>query len=190
MSPAQLPDFEEACAAAEGSLGPGGLSECHGVACGLLCAVPQTGAHRFMEALSELELAPAQSSELQQALERVFRAAAEQLPDPQMRFAIWLPPDDEPLDERTEALARWCSGLLAGLGVSGGGIEGLPAETLEALEDVRRIAGAEVEGEGDAEEEETAFAEIVEYVRVVVMMLYEDLRGSGGQEQTDAGAGT
>jgi uncharacterized protein YgfB (UPF0149 family) len=80
-------------------------------------------------------------------------------------------------------LAQWCNGFLAALG-SGleGRLETLSAEAGEALADLAEIARAQTEGEladetADVEEEELAFAEIVEYIRVVVLMLREDLRG-------------
>jgi uncharacterized protein YgfB (UPF0149 family) len=57
---------------------------------------------------------------------------------------------------------------------------------LEALQDVRQIAAAgfldpasDSSNDADNEENETAFFEIVEYVRMVTLMLREELRGPG-----------
>ena len=117
---------------------------------------------------------------MRSVLAEAWRSTAAQLDDEEMGFALWLPDDEDPLEERTVALARWCSGFLAGLG-SGGQIESLSSEAREAIGDLQEIARAElsssVAGREGSEEDEQAFAEIVEYVRVVAMTLREEFRG-------------
>jgi hypothetical protein len=91
-----------------------------------------------------------------------------------------LPDDDEPLEERTIALGQWCMGFLAGL-ASGGQFNALSEEASEAIEDLQQIARAELTaaegGAEDNEDDEQALAEIIEYVRVVALMMREDFRG-------------
>jgi len=179
MAVPQLPDFEHALAVAGDSLDAVELSECHGVACGLICRQPGQGADGFLQLLAMLELVSGPGAGLCRVLEELYRASGLQLEDEQMRLALWLPGDDEPLEERTRALAHWCTGFLAGIGSGEGKLDSMSEESGDALEDLRQIAMAEASGEGDTEEEETAFAEIVEYIRVVSLMLREDLRGPG-----------
>jgi uncharacterized protein YgfB (UPF0149 family) len=176
MAVSQLPEFERALAHASGSLDGGDLAECHGVACGLLCRQPGLGAGEFLRALAMLGLAPRPGAELERTLGQLFRATALQLDDQQMRLALWLPDDEDPLEERTQALGRWCAGFLAALGSGAEAVETLSGEAGEALQDLGRIARVEVGGDGDAEEEETAYAEIVEYIRVATLLVREDLR--------------
>ena len=57
----------------------------------------------------------------------------------------------------------------------------LSEDAAEALEDLRQIAQAEA-GDGVAEDEETAFFEVVEYLRVVTLLLREELRGPESNE--------
>jgi uncharacterized protein YgfB (UPF0149 family) len=178
MSIAQLPDFEQACTESGSYLDPGELAECHGVACGLLCLRPGLDATEFLHELALLELAPDPGTRLRRTLMELHRAAASQLADEQMRFTLWLPADDETLEDRTEALSHWCTGYLAALGGAGGRLKSLSGEADEALDDLRQIAAAAVAGEGDREEEEAAFAEVVEYVRVAILTLREALRHS------------
>ena len=175
MAASQLPDFEQALALARGQVDEGDLSECHGVACGLACRRPGDGAARWFGVLAMLELLTDPDPGLQRALEDLHAASLRQLDDEQMRFALWLPADEEPLEDRTEALAHWCTGFLAGLG-SAGELEGLSDDAAEAIDDLGQIAQAEVSGTEENEEEEAAYAEIVEYIRVAVLMLKEDLR--------------
>ena len=119
------------------------------------------------------------------ALTEAFESTAQQLADEDMGFELWLPDDDEMLEDRTMALAQWCSGFLAGL-ASGGQFEVLSEEAREAIGDLQQIARAELtmqEGEDqDSEEDEVAFTEIVEYVRVVTLMMREDFRGPGAND--------
>jgi len=104
----------------------------------------------------------------------------QQLADEDMGFTLWLPDDDEPLEERTICLAHWCLGFLAGL-ASGGQFEALSDEAGEAMEDLQQIATAELtaseHSEEDSEDDEAALVEIIEYVRVVILMMREDFRG-------------
>ena len=104
----------------------------------------------------------------------------QQLADEEMGFALWLPEDEEPLEERTISLAQWCAGFLAGL-ASGGQFEALSEEAREAIDDLQQIARAELtspeSAEQDSEEDEAALVEIIEYVRIVTLMIREEFRG-------------
>jgi uncharacterized protein YgfB (UPF0149 family) len=177
MPPVPLPDFEHALGLAGGSMDAAELSECHGAACGLLCRQAGADGEDFLRLLALLQLVAGPGVELRGTMLDLHRATGSQLDDEQMRLALWLPGDEEPLEERTRALAQWCTGFLAGLGSGGKGLGELSAEALEALEDMREIARAELGGGVSAEEEEQAFAQIVEYVRVVAMLLREEMRG-------------
>lgn len=185
MPVTQLPDFGLTLALSQGNLDAAGLAECHAIACGLLVRQPNADGAAFLDLLATLQLVSDPGPALRDALLEVFAAVAEQLDDEDMRFGIWLPDDDQALELRTTALAQWCSGFLAALGSGlGGRMETLSAEAGEALADLSEIAQADAvaveqdqEGPGDPEEEEQAFTEIVEYIRVVVLMLREDLRG-------------
>lgn len=183
MPAPQLPDFERTLALSQGNLDAAALAECHAVACGLLVRQPAAGADVFLELLSALQIVIGPGEGLREALLEMFQAVGGQLADEEMGFGVWLPEDEAPLDDRAAALAQWCSGFLAALG---SGLEGrldtLSAEAGEALDDLAEIARAdtaeEVDGDAvDGEEEEQAFVEIVEYIRVVVLMLREELRG-------------
>lgn len=186
MGSRELPDFEYSLRLGQGSLDAAELAECHGVLCGLLTVSRQAGAEDFFRELRELRLLDQPREAIRATLEDLFQATEAQLEDEEMGFRLWLPNDREPLEERTEALARWCTGLLAGL-ASQGDLDSLSGEAGEAVRDLEQIAraGLSVGGEADneaMEEEERAFAEVSEYVRVVAMMLREDFRGPGQDE--------
>lgn len=184
MSTNSLPDFDRSLALARGNLDAAALAECHGVACGLLVRQHEANADEFFSLLAMLEIVRDATPGLQSTLEELFATSRVQLGDDEFQLALWLPADEESLEDRTEALAQWCNGFLASIGAGDDQqrLETLSGEAAEALADLQEIALAEIGADGepdesDPEEEEGAFAEIVEYIRVAVLILREDLRG-------------
>lgn len=90
-------------------------------------------------------------------------------------------PVDATLSERVDALADWCRGFVYGLAAAGvrdpGALEG---DAGEFLQDVLQIGEAQADAEAPEEEQERDLAEIVEYVRVGVQLVYEAMHGSRG----------
>jgi len=91
-------------------------------------------------------------------------------------FGPLLPSDDAPIAERTAALGEWCQGFLHGFGT--GALPQSPAlegDAAEVLRDLGEITRVDVDPEEDGERNETAYAELVEFVRVGVQLLYVQL---------------
>lgn len=183
MSTQSLPDFDRSLALASGNLDGSDLAECHGIACGLLVRQPKANPDAYFDLLGMLEVVHDPAPGFRAALQELFSSSSKQLVDDEMGMSLWLPGDDETLEDRTAALAQWCNGFLAAIG-SGQDkrLDALSGEAAESLADLQEIAMAEI-GEsvdsvdGDLEEEEVAFAEIVEYIRIAVLILREELRG-------------
>jgi len=165
-----------------------GATESHGALCGMLCAQGATEAAQWMlQVLGEHEET---SSALQQAgklLIQVHQLSVEQMNDSNVDFDLMLPDDDEPLESRVEALGVWCQGFVYGLAV--GGVKedtDLPEDSKELIKDILEISRAgyiaddEAElnamAEGDGEEDEVAFMEVTEYVRMGTLLIYEELQ--------------
>ena len=183
MSAVQLPDFEHTLAIAQGNLEAHELAECHGVACGVLCRLPQASFDVYLGLLDMLELVSEPASGLRLSLEELLSSTRAQLADEDMGLSLWLPADEEILEERTMALSYWCNGFLAGLGSSGGQtLDSLSDDANEALKDLQQISTADVSDTTESEEDENAFMEIVEYIRIIILMIREDLRGPDDQD--------
>ena len=180
MSAPALPDFQRSLRLGQGNLDAAELAECHGVLCGLVCRESGGTANDYLYHLAALQLAVNPGDALSAVLGELFECTMQQLADEEMGFALWLPEDEEPLEERTIALAQWCAGFLAGL-ASGGQFEALSEEAREAIDDLQQIARAELtspeSAEQDSEEDEAALVEIIEYVRIVTLMIREEFRG-------------
>lgn len=165
-----------------------GATESHGALCGMLCAQGATEAAQWMlQVLGEHEET---SSDLQQAgklLMQVHQLSVEQMNDSNVDFDLMLPDDDESLESRVEALGVWCQGFVFGLAV--GGVKedtDLPEDSKELIKDILEISRAgyiaddEAElnamTEDDGEEDEVAFMEVTEYVRMGTLLIYEELQ--------------
>ena len=107
-----------------------------------------------------------------------------QLEAGQLDFALVLAGDDAPLGERTDTLAQWCQGYLVGLAL--GGIKdhnALPGDVPEFVRDLLKISQA-VAG-GGTEEDENAFYELCEYIRVGVQLVFDELAPVRNQKPGD-----
>jgi uncharacterized protein YgfB (UPF0149 family) len=156
-----------------GSATPPG--EVHGTLTGMLCIDNDASPARAVDDASSEALNAALAALREMILEGLF--------DPDLGFTPLLPGDDVALADRTQALARWCAGFLYGLG-SEGGFEPaqLSPEAREVLSDLTELSKAGLTAEdSDLEAAEADYAELVEYVRVAVQMIFLDLRpGRGG----------
>ena len=183
MSSARLPDFEHTLAIAQGNLEAHELSECHGVACGLLSRHSDASLDAYVGLLDMLELVNSPGTGLKMSLEELLNSSREQLADEDMQLSLWLPDDDETLEDRTMALSQWCAGFLAALGSGGDdSLNTMSDDANDALKDLQQISTADVSDTSESEEDENAFTEIVEYIRVVILMIWEDLRGPDTQD--------
>ena len=165
-----------------------GATESHGALCGMLCAQGATDAGQWMlQVLGEHENT---SKALQQAgkiLLQVHQLSVEQMNDSEVDFNLLLPDDDEPLEARVEALGIWCQGFVYGLAMGGVKEETeLPEDSKELIKDILEISRAgyvaddEAElntaVEDDNEDDEVAFMEVSEYVRMGTLLIYEELQ--------------
>ncbi|MCG8671022.1 MAG: YecA family protein, partial [Pseudomonadales bacterium] len=93
------------------------------------------------------------------------------LADPELSFQLLLPDDDDPLEDRLEAVGDWCSGFLAGFGSAGhSDTDSLPEDIAAALKDMVEISKVDVEIEGEIGfEEENAYLQLVEYLKTVAL---------------------
>jgi uncharacterized protein YgfB (UPF0149 family) len=148
-------------------------AEAHGCLCGALCLRPD---YSLAEWLDEILFEPADEKAANEPFATVFEESMGVLARPDMEFEPLLPGDDAVLGERVTALAAWCQGFLYGFGASGTAAQAkLPGTVTEVLGDLAQISHAGAVGSEDVEAEEEAYAELVEFVRAAVQIVYEEL---------------
>lgn len=151
----------------------GDVSEFHGSLCGALC-VQSADEVDLLQLLDAGTPARSRAPELLKALRD---EALEALQDEDLRFMPLLPEDDAALAQRVEALALWCHGFLYGLSLRAGfNPAGLSDDAREILEDFSQLTRAGLDADEDGEIEETAYAELVEYLRVGAQLVFMELR--------------
>lgn len=155
----------------------------HGALCGVLCTRP-AGEIDPLEILDE-ERAPAgeeveASAESLETLRAAREAVAAELSEGGAGLTLLLPDDERhSLEQRTRALGLWCDGFLYGIARSGTlDLDKASEEVREAISDITQFTRATIEGGDDLETEEGAYAELVEYLRVVVQLIHLESRNA------------
>ncbi len=147
--------------------------EAHGTLVGALCAAR---GYRLADWLGEILPSGDAHAGALDTLRAAFEATRHALHDGQMRFSPALPADDEPLEQRAAALGQWCQGFLYGLGTSAiPDAARLPGDVGEVVRDLTEITHIAVDGRESVEANESAYAELVEFVRMAVQLLFEEL---------------
>jgi len=164
-------------------------SEAHGSLCGLLCVLGASAQSPWMADTlatgaqpspgdADAEALPG-GGEAAGVLAALAASSATALDVGDMSFQPLLPADDASLERRTEALAAWCQGFNYGLALAvriGDADAVLKTDPVaEIVRDFAELAQLgyqedEIEGEG-----EVAWAELLEYVRVSVQLVFEEL---------------
>lgn len=150
-------------------------AESHGTLCGLL--LDNSGVAIWLgHTLEELpEKTDVLAVEQLQILKQLFEDTREQLNIEDMSFELLLPDDSEDLSARLLSLSGWCQGFLYSIGVIGKDkIESLDAQTQECLSDLLEISKLD-HHEESSEDTEQQFSELVEHVRMSVLMLNETM---------------
>lgn len=158
--------------------GSGSAAEAHGLLAGLLCADGGIDRGIWLESVFGPDEAPPAGHDLA-VLTRLFEDTRQRLEDFDFSFDPLLPADDSPLAERAQALAEWCRGFLAGLGYAAGESE-WPGECTEILRDFVEITRLESDASGETDE--TAYAELSEYVRLGVLLIHSELQSGTPQQ--------
>ncbi len=145
-------------------------SEVHGLLCGLACGDEPD----YRDWRGQLLCAP----DADGVLEQLFGTTCQQLLDAELGFHLLLPTDEAPLRVRTPALGAWCRGFISGLGqamLASDALARWPSHWREVLNDLDKIAQLGRENsEPDTEEDEVAYAELVEHVRLCVLLMRQN----------------
>jgi uncharacterized protein len=163
-------------------------AEAHGTLAGALCSSRDYG---LIEWLHEIlpEDSPDEDALKSSVLQNVYHSMVRTLTGDNADFEPLLPDDNVPLAERADALSLWCQGFLYGLG-SGSASDPakVSTEAGEIIRDLTEITHVGVEADEQNEENENAFAEVVEFVRVGVQLLFVELAPARGQEPAPGAA--
>lgn len=163
------------------------LPEAHGTLAGALCGSHQWGLEDWVREV----FAEGRAGEAEPSLTAVFEWTRHGLQQGGLEFSLLLPDDASPVADRARALGEWCQGFLYGLGCHPlPPPEHLSTDAGEIIHDLTAIAQVGIDAEASAEDNEQAYAELVEFVRVGVQLLFEELaacRDLAGREERPHG---
>jgi uncharacterized protein YgfB (UPF0149 family) len=159
---------------------PTDASEAHGSLCGLVCGLGAGGPSVWLaDTLSDAQANETVTGQTGELLTALAASACSALEGAEMSFQPLLPDDAEPLVERVDGLAQWCLGFNHGLFVAAriGDAEaelnsGNTAEIVRDFSEMAQVAVGDDQPDADGE---AAYVELVEYVRVSVQLVYEEL---------------
>lgn len=165
-------------------------AECQGAMSAVICFAGEDGFEVWLGShLPEIESARMQgdalATETVRITEALYSDANAQLQASALGYQLFLPDDDTDLEVRTQAMVHWCQGFLLGLRYVGVADTGqFQDELAEIINDITEIAQMTI-GELDySEEEERSYTELVEYLRVGVMLFWETLSARGSTSST------
>ncbi len=167
--------FAEFASVLQSHSAPVDAAEGHGCLCGALCTGVDYTRERWLA-----ELLPEDDQELSERdariLQLLFDETLQSLRGDEMEFVPLLPGEDDALELRATAMAEWSRGFLYGFGTGGKTTPGsIPATVEEVLRDVAQIGATAVDVGTAGEEEEAAYTEVFEYLRVGVQLVHDEL---------------
>lgn len=173
-SPVSHDELEQTLSAAAAE---GDASEAHGLLAGIICAGGKSAPDLWLTHMLGDNTLSAAASEVRRQLVALHTGILRQFNDDAFGFDLLLPDDEALLSIRTEALGHWCGGFLYGLAL-GGFREGteMPDNVSEVMKDFYEISHARFAYDVTDDADEAAYMEIVEYVRMSVLLLHEELQ--------------
>jgi uncharacterized protein YgfB (UPF0149 family) len=167
---------------------PGDPAGYHGALCGALCV-------RQPEEIDLAQLAQAEAGAAitdgaaHTLLQRLAHQTLTGLQDEEFGFAPLLPDDESALAPRVRSLSSWCEGFLFGLSSRPGlDLEAVSEDAREIIQDFTQFTHASISVGEDAEVEESAYAELVEYIRVGAQLIFMELRPAPTPDPTQSKA--
>lgn len=149
-------------------------SEAHG----LLCALFSFGAEVKFTAWSDslmnkpIEDGDLVTSSALKTMKKLYDYTKSQLNEKGLSFDLFIPADNEPLSYRAEALTYWIRGFLSGVGLFGLDFESSKDQEIkEAISDLMKISYMDYEALDEDEGCEEDFFELVEYIKVAVLLI-------------------
>lgn len=170
-----LPSYTELAEALQGTDSTCNPAEAHGIICGLICATSGELAKDWQKMI----VGPKKDAHCSNILQDLMEASYHEMSDFSFEFSLVLPDDSIDINARTETLGLWCQGFLTGLQQSSTPIEEFASDDVnDALNDIVEIAQVNYGDISDTDEDETAYYELVEYVRLVVLMVYHEMNNT------------
>ncbi len=157
----------------------------HGVLTGQLCGNQGLSKDQWLALFTQLlgDPPPALNEEQQQLAFTLLEETQTTLGSPQLDFELMLPDELYELEERFSALIKWIQGFSKSLKAAGVEIASLSAEAQEGLQDLQAIEAGGQPPLGSSEDNEKDLTALIEFVRMLAMMIYLEMHPGRPQVQ-------
>lgn len=170
-----LPTYAEVENALKETTAKYDAAQVHGLMCGLICATSGKEDRRWQKLLYGKEKYP----KSQEVLLILYETSYHQMSEFSFEFGLLLPSERDNINHRAETLGLWCQGFLTGLEQGGFSIQNRDQnEITEAINDLIEISQVTYGDINDNEEDETAYFELVEYVRLAALMIFHEIKSN------------
>lgn len=153
-------------------------AEAHGLICGFICAGNKMDGRSWLDPI--LGSAQNEDKEILASckliLLELYEISCIKLQSFDFDFELLLPDDEQSLQCRAEALSHWCQGFI--IAINRAGINEADMRTQdakEALKHIFEISKLNYDTIDVTEKDEQAYAEVMEYVRMAVLMVYSEI---------------
>lgn len=156
-------------------------AELHGLLCGIICSGGQQpidsedwAAKAMGLGDKDVHFSNKQATVLQQLLDYSYN----RLTQMEFDFQLLLPDEEASLSQRSAEIGNWCHGFLTGLELNSDldvTSDRLSVEGYDSLVKFSEIAEIDYEDLDYNERDETALVEVIEFVRLAILMLYTEL---------------
>ena len=183
-----MPDYQRINEALKTLQALSEASESHGLLCALFCVGAEISQGAWIDSMlsGQVQEGDIMVKDATNALNSLFEKTRLQYESDFFEFELLLPGEKESFHKRIGALAMWAQGFLAGIGLMGVDLNSsYSAEVREAIEDLTKISRLQFDDEqlGD-DEDESAYAELVEYAKVASMLLHSECRMISSQRES------
>ena len=155
-------------------------SELHGVLVGLMGAgFDPDDEHHLEQTLASVEKAVGMQlqGELVDIVSRLNLATLSAIVDTDYAFHVFMPDDDDPIEQRLRSFSNWVTGFISGYteGMTVRQAAGLAIqpEVADVLKDFASIAQVETD-QVETEEAERQLEELIDYVRLATISIVQD----------------
>lgn len=148
-------------------------AEIHGTVCGYLCTGNFTAARDYIQQFVKKDEPDRDAVD---SLYQLVDISQQQINTHSFDFHLLLPDDDDDLSFRAEALSVWCMGFNRSLNECHIEKDDLQdEESRDALLHIEEFANIDFNNLAIDEEDEKAFTELNEYIRMAVLMIHTEL---------------
>ena len=160
--------------------------QAHGLLCGYIMTHGLKGHDMWLHRMFE-NSSNEKGDKYKYIFDDLFIRTWQQLEERQSEFELFLPGDDRGLLTRAKAIGSWCDSYLHGL------ISSVTTENLKKainreptsilIKDLLEMTKATIGEEDDDETNERSYAELVEYTRIAVQLIFEELDESRNNDE-------